>query len=153
MPPMLITEGAFAGWHRWRDVDQGRFQDLVGPVYFRRRDDGVVDCRSETGRQHSNMADMLHGGYIMTFIDQALYAMAADHLETHRAVTVTCTTDFVGAGIPGRDILAHGEVVRAAGSMIFLRGTVTQRGEDGDSATDRVVAAFSAVLKKVAPRT
>jgi acyl-coenzyme A thioesterase PaaI-like protein len=144
MPPILITEGPLAGWHRWRELDQGRFQDLIGSVYFRKRDDGSVDCRSMTGRQHSNMADMLHGGYIMAFVDQALYAIAADQLVTHRAVTVTCNTEFVGAGVPGEDVFANGEIIRATGSMLFLRGMVTQ--------ADRKLAAFSAVLKKVAPR-
>jgi uncharacterized protein (TIGR00369 family) len=145
MPPVLITEGPFAGWHRWRELDQGRFQDLIGAVYFRSRDDGSVDCRSETSRKHSNMADMLHGGYIMAFVDQALFAIAAPHLETHRAVTVTCNTEFMGAGAPGEDVFANGEVTRATGSLLFLRGMVTQAG--------RNLASFSAVLKKVAPRS
>lgn len=144
MPPILITEGPFAGWHRWRDMNEGRFQDLIGAVYFRRRDDGTIECRAATGREHSNMQDMLHGGYIMAFIDQALFAIAAPSLALHRAVTVTCNTEFLGAGVPGEDILAHGEITRETGKMLFLRGMVTQGGP---------VASFSSVLKKVAPRT
>lgn len=144
MPPTLITEGPFAGWSRWREMDQGRFQDLIGAVYFRLRDDGTVDCRSATGQQHSNMQGRLHGGYIMAFIDQALFAIAAPRLALFRAVTVTCNTEFLGGGIPGEDIFANGEVTHETGKMLFLRGMVTQGGP---------VASFSGVLKKVAPRT
>jgi uncharacterized protein (TIGR00369 family) len=148
LPPKLVTEGPFTGWNRWRELDQGRFQDLIGAVYFRACDDGSVECRSATGRQHSNMADMLHGGYIMAFVDQALYAIAAAHLVTERAVTVTCNTEFLGAGEPGIDVVANGEVSRATGSLLFLRGLVTQDA-DGER---RRLASFSAVLKKVARR-
>lgn len=143
MPPVLVTDGDFAGWNRWRELDQGRFQDLIGAVYFRVAENGSVICRSATDRKHSNMADMLHGGYIMSFIDQALFAIAAPHLAAHRAVTLTCNTEFLGAGVPGEDIYATGEVLHETGTLLFLRGTVTQAGP---------VAAFSAVLKKVARR-
>jgi len=144
MPPILITDGPFAGWHRWREMDQGRFQDLIGAVYFRARADGTMECRSATGRQHSNMQDMLHGGYIMAFVDQVLFAIAAPRLAGLRAVTVTCTTDFLGAGKPGDDLFATGEVTRETGKMLFIRGMVEQGGP---------VASFSAVLRKVTPRS
>jgi len=143
MPPILITEGPFAGWSRWRNPDEGRFQDMIGMVYFRVRSDGSMECRAATGRQHTNMADMLHGGYTMAFIDQALFAIAAPKLTQHRAVTLTCNTEFIGAGRPGKDIFATGEVLRETGKMLFLRGIVSQDGP---------IASFSAVLKKVAQR-
>lgn len=143
MPPTLINDGPFAGWYQWRDMNEGRFQDLIGAVYFRPRADGTMECRSATGRRHTNMADRLHGGYIMAFIDQAMFAIAAPSLALHRAVTVTCNTEFLGAGQPDEDIFAHGEITHETGKMLFLRGMVTQGGP---------VASFSGILKKVAPR-
>jgi acyl-coenzyme A thioesterase PaaI-like protein len=143
MPTIEIAEGPLKGWQRWRQRDEGRFSDLIGHIYFRRRTDGVTEFRSETARAHSNMQDRLYGGYIMAFIDQALFAIAAPHLVTHRGVTLTCNTEFLGAGLPGEDIFGHGEVTRETGKLLFLRGMVEQNGP---------VASFSGVLRKVAPR-
>lgn len=143
MPTIEIAEGPLAGWTRWRQTDEGRFSDLIGTIYFRRREDGSTEVRAETGRQHSNMQDRLHGGYVMAFIDQALFAIAAPYLVTQRAVTLTCNTEFLGAGAPGADIRASGEVTRETGKLLFLRGMVEQDGP---------IASFSGVLRKVTPR-
>ncbi|MBB4631213.1 PaaI family thioesterase [Sphingosinicella soli] len=143
MPTIEIAEGPLAGWTRWRQTDEGRFSDLIGAICFRQRDDGSTEVRTETGRRHTNMQDRLHGGYVMAFIDQALFAIASPRLVTHRAVTLTCNTEFLGGGVPGEEIFAHGEVTRETGKLLFLRGMVEQNGP---------IASFSGVLRKVAPR-
>jgi acyl-coenzyme A thioesterase PaaI-like protein len=140
-----MEDGPFKGWMRWRDMDQGRFSDTIGPVYFRAREDGTVEAAAETGRQHSNLQDMLHGGYIMAFIDQVLFAVAGPRLQKQRAVTLTCNTEFLGVGRPGDVLTAHGEVTRETGRLLFLRGLVEQGGNP--------IASFSGVLRKVTPRS
>jgi len=143
MPSIKIADGPFKGWRRWSQLDADSFQSLVGPVYFRAGADGSVECRSPTETKHRNNQGRLHGGYVTTFIDMALFAIAAPALTAHRAVTLTLNTEFLGAGVPGMDIYATGEITRETGKLIFLRGLVTQDGP---------IASFSGVLRKVAPR-
>src|SRR3546814_15368377 len=112
MPPRLMEEGPFKGWMRWRDMDQGRFSDTIGPVYFRAREDGTVEAAAETGRQHSNLQDMLHGGYIMAFIDQVLFAVAGPRLTKPRVVPLTCTPEFPVCGWRGEVLHTPGPVTR-----------------------------------------
>lgn len=143
MPTIEIADGPLKGWRRWREMDEDGFQCLVGPVYFRDRAAGGVECRSPTEAKHRNNQGRLHGGYVMSFIDMALFAIAAPALTAHRAVTLTCNTEFLGAGVPGEDIYATGEITRETGKLLFLRGLVMQDGP---------IASFSGVLRKVTPR-
>lgn len=97
MPSIEIADGPFKGWRRWSQLDADSFQSLVGPVYFRAGADGSVECRSPTETKHRNNQGRLHGGYVTTFIDMALFAIAAPALTAHRAVTLTLNTEFLGA--------------------------------------------------------
>jgi len=143
MPTIEVADGPLKGWHRWRNVGDDGFQNLVGPIHFRRRADGTVECRCPTGVKHRNNQGRLHGGYVMAFIDMAMFALAWPALGVQRAVTLTCNTEFLGGGVPGEDVYATGEITRETGKLVFLRGLVTQEGP---------IAAFSGVLRKVAPR-
>ena len=139
-----VTEGPMKGWHTWRDMDQGRFSDTIGPVYFRQDPDGGIECRSLTDRSHSNMQGYLHGGYLMAFIDQLMFAIARPLLVEGPAVTLSCTTDFIGAGRVGAPVDGSGDILRGGGKTIFLRGLVTQDGE--------TLCRWSGILKKLKRR-
>lgn len=140
MPMEIIDEGD--GWKRWLPRHEGRFIDLIGPFSFRELADGSVECRMETSLRHANGLGFLHGGYLMAYIDMALFAIARPKLAPGTGgVTLTCNTEFLGGGIPGEPIYAQGEVLRETGKMLFLRGIVHQR--------DERVCAFSATLRKV----
>jgi acyl-coenzyme A thioesterase PaaI-like protein len=52
--------------------------------------------------------------------------------------------DFVGAAEPGRMLTARGEVVRAGGSVVFVRGIIDDDG--------RNVLSFSASIKRFKKR-
>ena len=144
MPRDLITEGEHAGWHRWHREPDGRFAALLGDFYFRPTETGVVECRMATGRRHSNGLGYLHGGFIMSFIDMAMFSFIAPQLEKSAAVTLSCAADFLSAGRVGEPIEAHGEILKETGKMLFVRGLVTQAGQN--------VASFTGTMRKV-PRT
>lgn len=143
MPPELITTGEHAGWHRWRREPQGRFHDLLGDLYFRPGASGV-ECRMATDRRHSNSLGYLHGGFIMSFIDMAMFAFIFPQLEKSGAVTLSCATDFLSPGIVGDAIEASGEILKETGKMLFVRGLVTQNGAN--------VASFTGTMRKI-PRS
>ncbi len=141
MPPILMSDGDFAGWYRWERVPQGRFHDLLGEFYFRRQGDGTVECRMATDRRHSNGLGFLHGGFLMSFIDMAMFAFIAPQLEKSAAVTLSCATDFLSAGQVGTPIDATGEILKETGKMIFVRGLLKQDGVN--------VASFTGTMRKI----
>lgn len=146
MPRHLIEDGPDAGWYQWhRDAD-GRFQSMLGALLFRADAGGQVHCRIATERKHSNGMGYLHGGFIMSFIDMAMFTIIFAQLEKSSAVTLSCATDFLTAGIVGEPLEASGEILKETGKMLFVRGLVTQRGEN--------VASFTGTMRKVprAPR-
>jgi uncharacterized protein (TIGR00369 family) len=137
----LMTEGEHAGWTRWRREDDGRFTSMLGDFYFRANAAGAVECRMMTERRHSNGLGYLHGGFIMSFIDMAMFAFIFRQLENSAAVTLSCATDFLSAGIVGKPIEASGEILKETGKMLFVRGLVTQEGEK--------IASFTSTMRKV----
>ena len=140
--PRLITEGEWAGWHYWGDGDP--FEAQSGPFYFREEEGGKVRCAFRAGKKHMNGGGFMHGGCMMTFADFALFAFAWKDLKDTYAVTVSLNSEFIASGAVGDLVEATGEVVKAGGSLIFLRGTLTTAG--------RPLMTFSGVIKKVKPR-
>jgi uncharacterized protein (TIGR00369 family) len=140
-----ITDGPNAGWTRWRRDPDGRFASLLGDFFFRQGPDGAgfpaVECKMETDRRHSNGLGYIHGGFIMSFIDMAMFAFIFRQLENHAAVTLSCATDFLSAGIVGKPIEATGEILKETGKMLFVRGLVKQDGVN--------VASFTGTMRKI----
>jgi uncharacterized protein (TIGR00369 family) len=138
----IMTEGPFAGWMQWRGSHLNRFSDLLGPHYWRVNDAGDVECAMPTEEKHMNGLGFLHGGFLMAFIDQVLFAIARPRLSpTVGAVTLSCDTHFLGSGVPGKRLEGTGEILRETGKLLFIRGLLTQ---DGNS-----VCAFTGTLRKV----
>jgi uncharacterized protein (TIGR00369 family) len=136
-PDLLIaTEGEFAGWRTWsRDT----FESNNGPFWHKIEDDGVR-CAFRAEAKHLNGLGHVHGGCLMTFADYCLFALAAHELQGP-AVTVSFSCDFLDAAYEGELIETMGEVTRAGGSLIFVRGLL-KTGE-------RSVFSFSGTIKRV----
>ena len=141
MPRDIITDGPNAGWYRWHRAADGRFQSMLGDLLFRADENGKVSCRMDTDRKHSNGMGYLHGGFIMSFVDMAMFTIIFAQLEKSSAVTLSCATDFLTAGIVGEPIEASGEILKETGKMLFVRGLVTQGGQN--------VASFTGTMRKV----
>ncbi len=139
-----ITDGEHAGWSHWHREPQGRFHDFLGDLYFRVTAQDKVECRMATDRRHSNGLGYLHGGFIMSFVDMAMFTFIFRQLESQGAVTLSCATDFLAAGIVGKPIEASGEILKETGKMLFVRGLVTQDGT--------TIASFTGTMRKVPRR-
>lgn len=147
MPAVYIEDGPDQGWMKWEQDDshEGRFaQSALQPILWR-EDGDKVRAKMASGREHTNNGAMLHGGFLMSFADMALFAIAYKSLEKTHAVTVTCNFEFLGAGEPGVDVEALGEVVQETGKTIFVRAIAYQG--------DRPVLNFSGTLRKIGLRT
>jgi uncharacterized protein (TIGR00369 family) len=141
-PDLLVaTEGEFAGWRTWsRDT----FESHNGPFWHKIEDDGRVRCAFRVEAKHLNGLKHVHGGCYMTFADYCLFAFASPVLQGP-AVTVTFASEFLDAAYEGELVEAEGEVTRAGGSLIFVRGLL-KSGE-------RALFSFSGTIKRVKRKT
>ncbi|MBS3960317.1 MAG: PaaI family thioesterase [Sandarakinorhabdus sp.] len=146
MPSVLVEEGPWKGWKAWHARPEGRFVDGLGDVFYR---DGAFEggkgvlSAIETLRRHANGLGYLHGGFLMAFVDVAMFATIRPLLETSAAVTLQCSTDFIGAGVVGKALEGRGRIVKESGKMIWVAGTLTQ--DDGA----HLVAQWHGLLRKV----
>ena len=72
---------------------------------------------------------------LMTFADHAIGAVAWEASARRKCVTMQLDVQFLSAAVPGDFIQCQGEVVRAARSVIFMRGMLTVGTRDVLSAT------------------
>lgn len=129
------------GYQTWGAVDA--FEDMIGPFFYKKMDNGEYISAFVSEDRHLNGGGKLHGGLLMSFADFAMFVIARDHLEG-AAVTVGFNSEFVSAGEAGERIEASGEVTKATGSMLFVRGKIFC----GDS----TILTFSGILKKIRRR-
>ncbi|MDB2439770.1 PaaI family thioesterase, partial [Hellea sp.] len=91
-----------------------------------------------------NQGGMVHGGCLMTFADFSLFAIAADEFQDGAyGLTVAFNSEFLSGAKEGQLVQSRGEVLRAGGSLIFVRGVVTA---DGTPCLN-----YSATLKRIRP--
>jgi acyl-coenzyme A thioesterase PaaI-like protein len=86
----------------------------------------------------------VHGGAFMAFADYCLFAMAAPVLQGP-GVTVSFACEFIDAAREGELVDCTGEIMRASGSMIFLRGLL--------KSAERPLFTFSGTIKRVKRRS
>jgi uncharacterized protein (TIGR00369 family) len=136
--PQPVTEGVWAGWGHY---DTDPYENLTGPFYSRRDDSGQMVCAFRAERKHLNGSGRMHGGCMATFADFALFMIADEALKNVGSVTASLNCEFVDAAQEGEMIEARGDIVRAGGSMVFVRGIITASG--------RPITNFSAIVKKI----
>ncbi len=107
-------------------LDAGPYLDHVGPL--QRRSDGVIGLRIE--QRHLNAAGKAHGGLLASIADHAIGRAVNDALEDAGAVTVSLTTDYLGAVDEGDLVEARTEVDRLGGSLAFADCALTVDGKD-----------------------
>ncbi|MEZ5958618.1 MAG: PaaI family thioesterase [Hyphomonadaceae bacterium] len=140
---VTLTEGPFAGWTTWSKGGDP-YETLIGPFYFRSETDGGSRSVFEPQAHHCNGGGSIHGGCLMSFADFSLFAIAHNTLNGAHAVTLSFSSEFIGAGKAGELVEARGEVLRDTRSVTFVRGIVTQAA--------RPLLSFSGTLKKIARR-
>jgi acyl-coenzyme A thioesterase PaaI-like protein len=138
----LVSEGEWAGWYR---RDRGdTFEAMAGPFYWRKQPDGSLLAAMRAEPKHMNGGGFMHGGCLLTFADFVLFMLARKQLGQHFGVTATLNGEFTGSVYVGELVEGTGEVVKAGGSLIFVRGTLRS--------ADNPVLAFSGVVKRIRPR-
>jgi acyl-coenzyme A thioesterase PaaI-like protein len=108
--------------------NDGGFGAHVGPLYIDERQ--VLSPRFAflPKAHHANSAGVVHGGMLMTLCDQVLGRTVRANAGTSAIVTVSLTCQFMTAARPGNWIEGWAEIVHRAGSLFFIRGTLTSEG-------------------------
>lgn len=127
---------AALGW-RLRAGDGG-FIDLVGPLWeppdgARERSGFLAEAR------HLNRGGLVHGGMLMTFVDQALGIAAWSVNGNRPQVTIQLDTHFISGVKVGEFVEARCRVVRMTRALLFMSGEL--------AVGDRIVATANGVWK------
>lgn len=149
MPDVIKDEGPWQGWKAWHSQPDGRFVDGLGAIFYRDgafADDTGVLCAIETSKRHANGLGFLHGGFLMAFVDVAMFATVRHLLDTQAAVTLQCSTDFLAAAAFGEVLEGRGRISHETGKLIWVSGTLTQK--EGA----HLVAQWHGLLRKVPRR-
>lgn len=136
-----VTEGEFAGWQVW---ESDAFEQHAGPFYERIDEDGRAVSAFRAEPRHMNGAGFMHGGCLMTFADGALFTIARAAMGGAHGVTMNLSGDFLDAVRVGQLVEARGEVTRAGGKTIYVRGIVTADGVPALS--------FTGIIRKISRR-
>ncbi|NLS75354.1 PaaI family thioesterase [Bradyrhizobium brasilense] len=134
------TDGEFAGWQTWISDN---YENHTGPFWHRAEGEGRIRCAFRVEKKHLNSAGNVHGGVLMTFADYCLFAIASPVLQ-ESCVTVSFSAEFLAAAREGELIEAAGNITRAGGSLIFVRGELTS--------AQRLLFTFSSTMKRVKRR-
>ena len=129
------------GWWTWDLPDDDRFNASIGKLLVRAEGEGRARCRIVPDKRQSNLADVAHGGAILTFIDMAMFA--GGHVagaDIAFSVTLDLSAQFLSPGRLGLPLDATVEVLRETKRLAFMRGLVLQ-GEE-------TVASWSGTLRK-----
>ena len=135
------TEGEFKGWRTW---SRDNFETHNGPFWHRMDENGRVQCAFRVENKHLNGMRNVHGGAFMSFADYCLFALAAPVLQGP-GVTVSFACEFLDAAREGELVEGTGEITRAGGSLIFLRGLL--------KSAERPLFTFSGTIKRVKRKT
>jgi acyl-coenzyme A thioesterase PaaI-like protein len=138
--PTEIAEGPWAGWRTW---PHDNFETHAGPFYSRVQHGKILN-RFIVEPRHINGGGSVHGGCLMTFADYSCFTIADSYIDG-RAVTVNLSGDFLGPGSLGDVMESTGEVTRAGGRIIYVRGLITANGKP--------CLSFTSVLTKLKPKT
>jgi uncharacterized protein (TIGR00369 family) len=140
----LVTEGPFQGWRGWGGADP--YETHAGPFFYTQDETGAIRCAFIAEHRHLNIGGIVHGGCLMSFADMALFAVAFGELGAFKGVTVSLNAEFTNAANLGDTLEATGEVVRAGGSIVFVRGQIRA------SPDQRVVLSYSGIIKRFRER-
>lgn len=108
-------------WRAFRAEDG--FMALLGPIWFKRVGEEIV-FGFRADKQHLNRNQVVHGGMLMTFLDQMIGAHVWRVTDKKPSLTISMTTDFLQAARDGDWVEAHTVVSRKGAGLVFMKGEV-----------------------------
>ena len=102
-------------------ISPGTFPEHIGPLYFK-RDGDIYSYAFNALPHHANANGIIHGGMLVTFIDEILGHQVWRAIGKKPCATISLNCDFVAAVKPGDWVEAKTRVVRKGVSVVFMRG-------------------------------
>ena len=124
-------------------TDPSRYNGTVlGKMLVRSEGNGKARLRMFPEHRHSNLANAIHGGVTLGFIDVAMFGASRMFglIEAGTAVTLNLSVQFIGTGVVSEPLDAEVELLKETGRLLFMRGLVVQG--------DNRIAAFSGTIRK-----
>jgi len=130
-----------------KDFEGPGFSGTFGRILCRPEGEGIARVRIATGPERANPHGAVHGGFLLAFLDQAVFVgpVSIGRLPMNGAVTLNFATQFVAPGRADMPLDCVVEIVGETGKLLFLRGQMEQEG--------KVVLSYQATLRKLGPRT
>jgi acyl-coenzyme A thioesterase PaaI-like protein len=118
---MTDVDPANAGWTL---IDDDPMPSGIGIAWRKRQGDSLI-YGLQTQSDHANRAGAIHGGILVAFADHTLGCYVDAAADGAPNVTIQLNTHFLAAVEPGSFLELRGEVTRATGSMVFVRGIIS----------------------------
>ncbi len=109
-------------------ASRGRFTEKIGPLYYKTDGDSTI-YGFLADESHTNGHGMVHGGMLVSFLDETLGQIIWRSLDKQQCATISLTCDFVAGAKPGDWIETRAEISRKGMAVIFVRGELLVRGE------------------------
>jgi uncharacterized protein (TIGR00369 family) len=124
----------------WTAIDEDPMPGGLGTTWRKRQENTWV-YGMQTQREHANRAGAVHGGVLVAFADHTLGNYVETAAEGAPNVTIQLNSHFLSAVEPGEFLELRGEVTRATGSLVFIRGIIAV-GPRGVLAADGIWRVF-----------
>ncbi|MBR0668519.1 PaaI family thioesterase [Roseomonas hellenica] len=105
----------------WQELPERGFPVHVGTFYVKQAEAGwrygfVAEPR------HANVGGVVHGGMLMTFMDDMLGVTVWQAVERQPVSTIQLNSGFVSPARPGDFVECVPELQRVTRSVVFIRG-------------------------------
>ncbi len=127
----------------WSPMDNDMMPAGIG-MPWRKRHADTWHYGLQTRPDHANPAGAVHGGILVAFADHTLGCYVEAAANGAPNVTIQLNTHFLSAVEPGSFVELRGEVTRATGSLVFVRGII--------AVGDRDVVAADGIWRIFRPR-
>lgn len=106
-------------------TDAGPFSSMIGPTYQRREADGSLTFALHVAPRHLNARGVVHGGMLMSFMDQLLGRTVHNEIGRRPTATVQLDNQFLAGVREGELVIGKGNVERVTRSLVFVTGRLT----------------------------
>lgn len=108
----------------WKPMRIGGFIGLAGPLLKETTSQEPPRFAFQTKDEHCNPLGLIHGGVLVTLLDQVIALAAVRAADNRPTVTVQLDTRFIGAARAGDLLIAHATIRKATRSLIFADAEV-----------------------------
>ncbi|MBL4907224.1 MAG: PaaI family thioesterase [Sneathiella sp.] len=98
-----------------------KFPEKIGPIYYKKDADGYR-FGFMPDDSHTNYNGLVHGGMMMSFMDEVLGQSVWRALGNKPCSTISLNCDFVASAKPGEWLEMSYSITRQGISVVFVRG-------------------------------